>query len=447
MRTVGLIIAVFLLAAVANVATPVYAADNLTEAERLIDARKYSESEVMLKRIIRSRPKDARAHQLLGDTYKRQSKFQDALTEYDKAISLGGANADLYKSIGSVNRWMGNTTAASSALRKALEIDPGDNEARAELRDLMRSKGLDVSLMLGGWEPDYTTSAYEVMLAYRGLENLDLYAGYGFADQPYYDRKKLYAKAYYFYQPGSYIKANPQYKNYDYPTSKVPTPDSNSYDSVPSLELEVQHWYTDDLRVNIIYELSNPNFFHDKDSRAVNNKLTGELYHITSYKYLRVKGIIALLRDPDPDTTTIKNRTCLSWDINGICTSRAAETSVDYQLQALIGGAVEYSRDKWNAEIKYMPNRDLDSSYQHSLLAFVSYDITDRIRGRVDTVYDKYSSESNFSGSTANVYMVSGRYEVSRGMDFGAGLKYLDLPSGKDTTGFITLTYKTGIGL
>lgn len=420
--------------------------DTLTGAERLIDAGRYGESEAMLKRIIGAGPEDARAHQLLGDTYKRQSRFDEALGEYDSAIELGGANAELYKSIASINKWTGNSPGAAAALRKALEINPDDREARADLGDITRSNGLDVSVMTGGWEPDYTTSAYEVMLAYRGVKNLDLYAGYGFADQQYYDRTKLYAKAYYYYKPGDYFKVNPQYKDYDYPLAKIPTPDSNSYDKVPSIELEVQHWYRDNLRANFIYEYSHPSFFHDKDSSVTNHKFTGELYYITSYRYLRLKGIVALLRDPDPDTTTIINRTCLARDGLGNCTSFAAATNVDYQVQTLVGGAVEYSRDRWEAELKYMPNRDLDSSYQYSLLAFLSYDFSDSLTGRFDTVHDKYSSQSNYSGSTANVLMVSGRYKVTPELDIGAGLKYLDLPSGTDNTGFISFTYKTGIG-
>lgn len=301
--------------------------------------------------------------------------------------------------------------------------------------------------MYGGWGPDYTTDAYELMLKYSGVDNLDLYAGYGFADQVYYDRTKYYAKAYYFYGPGNYFKVNPQFKDYDYPTDKVLVPDSNSYDKVPSVELEVQHWVSDDLRVNGIYEYSRASFFHDTDSHANNQKITGEVYWITPYEYLRLKGFVALLRDPDPDTTEIKGRTCLAYTgTPPTCSTFAAETKVDYQIQALLGGAVEYDRGPWEAEVKYIPNRDLDSSYDWSILAGIGYDFTDRFTGRFDTVYDKYSNQSNFAGSTANVYLVSGYYELTDTVDVGAGYKYLDLADRKENAGFVTVSYRTGIG-
>lgn len=448
MRIISMVLTLFMLAGGVLYASPATAADTLPDAERLLDSQRYSDAEKMLERIIAREPRNARAHQLLGDAYKRQSRFEEALSEYDRAIELGGENAEIYKSKGTVNKWMGNTSAAAANYRKALRINPGDAEATADLRELKRSKGIDVSFFYGGWGPDYTTDAYEVMLKYSGFDNLDLYAGGGFADQVYYDRTKYYAKAYYFYAPGNYLKVNPQYKDYDYPTSKVATPDSNSYDKVPSVEFEVQHWITRELRGNLIYEFSRPSFFHDQDSHATNHKVTGELYWLSPYENFRFKGFLALLRDPDPDTTLIKNRTCLTYNPGPpvTCATFATETSVDYQIQALLGGAVEYSSGPWEAEVKYIPNRDLDSSYDYSILAGVGYDFTDRLTGRVDTVYDKYSAESNFSGSTANVYLLSGFYEVTPALDMGAGYKYLDLPDRKESTGFLTLTYKTGLG-
>lgn len=452
MRRIGLPLAVllvftFVLAGFTMAATQ--PGDSLSAAEKMLDSGDYSGAEKMLKRIISDDAENKTAHQLLGDVYKRTGRLDEAIDEYNTALRIGGPNTELYKSLGTVHKWKGDSATAASYYKKALKISPGDSEAKSDLADIRSSTGLELTFMYGGWEPDYTTEAYELMVTYKGINRLNLHAGYGFADQVYYDRKKLYAKAYYFYKPGSYFKVNPQYKDYDYPTSKIPTPDSNSYDKVPSIEFEVQHWFRDDFRVNVAYEFFRPSFFHDPDSHANNHKITTELYYITSLKYLRLKLIYALLRDPDPDKVTIKGRTLNMPLISpgpppvyAIATS----TDVQYQFQSLLGGAVEYSRGRWDAEVKLMPNRDLDSSYSYSILAGIGYDFSDKLTGRFDTVYDKYSSKSNFSGMTANVYLLSAYYELTPEMDLGVGLKYLDLPAGKDTTGFLTISYKTGLG-
>lgn len=65
-------------------------AATLSQAESYIDKGNYSAAERELKELIADEPDNARAHQLLGDAYKRQSKFDSALAEYDRAIELGG---------------------------------------------------------------------------------------------------------------------------------------------------------------------------------------------------------------------------------------------------------------------------------------------------------------------------------------------------------------------
>ena len=412
------------------------------EAERLYGAGEYSKAEGVLNGLIEKEPDNAGYHQLLGDIYKRDSKLDNALTEYKKAESLGAKSAELYKDIATTHKWLGNDQQAKEYYRKALNANPDDREARDDLAGMERGKGLRLWLLAGGWEPDYTTSAYEIMLSYGGIKNIDLYAGYGFADQAYYDRTKLYAKGYYFYSPGSYFKVNPQYKNYDYPATKIPIPDSNSYDGVPSVELEVQHWFTEDFRFNVAYEFFRPSFFHDTSSNADNHKVTTEFYYITPLEYLRLKAIYAILRDPDPAKTTIIGRD----DPNTAAIDVAAATNVVYQTQQLLGGAVEYVRGRWDAEVKYMPNRDLDSSYDYSILTSLGYQFNDKLKGRLDYVYDRYSKDSSLYGQTAGVYLVSAFYGLSNATDIGVGVKYLDLPAGTDMSGFLTLSYKTGLG-
>jgi hypothetical protein len=298
--------------------------------------------------------------------------------------------------------------------------------------------------MMGGWEADYTKGSYEAMLSYGGIDKLDLNAGYSYADQVYYTRHKVYANGYYFYNPNSYLKLNLAYKDYNYPVDPAvqkPNPDSNSYDIVPVIELEVSHWLRKDLRSTLTYEYFRPNFFHDKDSSANNHKVSAEVYYITPLDYLRFKAMFALLRDPDSKKTEIKGRNNPNTSL-GI----AASTDIQYQIQSLLGVGAEYVRGKWNAEFKYLPNRDLDSSYRYSLLAGVGYEFTDKISGRFDYVYDEYSSESNYPGKTAKVYLASVFYKLNPTIDLGVGYKFIDLPTQDDNAGFLTIAYKTGLG-
>lgn len=308
----------------------------------------------------------------------------------------------------------------------------------------VEKEGIQIKGWVGGWEPDYTKEGYETMLFYDGIDSLDLYAGYGYSDQVYYTRQKVYAKGYYFYNPNSYLKLDLAMKDYDYPVDPAidkPNPDSNSYDKVPVTELEVSHWLIKTVRGTLAYEFFSPNFFYDKDTTAKNHKISAEVYYKPSPEGLRAKLIYALLRDPDPDTTEIKGRDNLNTP-TGIATS----TDVEYRSSSLLGGALEYVRDRWEAELKYLPNRDLDNSYKYSFLTGVGYRVNPELSTRLDYVYDKYSSKSIYAGESANVYMVSALYKLTPRLDLGAGYKHIDIPRGDENTGFISISYKTGLG-
>jgi len=423
---------------------------SLKDAERLYDSGRYDEAEALVKRLLQEKPESADLHILLGDVYKRTGRLEEALDEYGKARTYGGENAEILKKEGTVYKWLKRYSRSLESYERALSMRPDDREASEDLRNLKLSRGLRINLMFGGWEPDYTQTSYEAMAFYGGLDRLDIYGGFGYSDQIYYERTKYYAKAYYFYSPRDYVKLNPSYKDYDYPVDpalKAPNPDSNAYDKVPSLEAEVSHWFTDNVRLTLTYEFFRPSFFYDTDSHANNHKISGELYYLTPVDSVRLKLFLAILRDPDPDKTRIKGRTLnVPQGPAGSPPVKAASTDIQYQIEALLGAGVEYSKDRWDGYIKLLPNRDLDSSYSYSILAGVGYRSTDRIRGKLDFVHDKYSSNSTYSGKTANVYLISGFYRLSDRIDLGAGYKYLDLPTGKENTGFFTASLKTGFG-
>ena len=440
------ILAVLLLMAALFVTSGVVFAESaLQRAQRLYDEGRYSEAERLLKELVRKEPRKAEYRHLLGDVYKREGKLNRALAEYQKALELGRKDAELYKSMGTVSKWLKNYSAARAYYQKALKIRPNDREAKEDLEDLKLKRGVRLFAWMGGWEPDYTKESYELMLFYGGVDRLDLYGGYSWSDQIYYERDKIYAKGYYFYDPRSYIKLYVAKKDYDYPTDpalKKPNPDSNAYDEVPTIEVEGVYWFRSDLRGTLIYEFFRPTFFYDKDSTASNHKITGELYYLPpAHKHLKLKLVYAVLRDPDPDTTEIKGR-----DNPNTALGVATKTSVDYRTTSLLGGVVEYERDRWSAELKLIPNRDLDNSYSYSILANLGYRFTDRLRGRLDYVFDKYSSDSSYAHQEANVYMASCFYKLDRATDVGVGLKHIDIPARTENTGFLYLSWRTGIG-
>lgn len=322
------------------------------------------------------------------------------------------------------------TTSAASSAPNLSEQEKLDN-------------GLSVTAWVGGWEPDYTRKSYEVMLGYKAIPSLHLYAGGGYADQTYYERTKGYAKGYYFYREYSYLKLYAGYKDYDYPVDpalQAPNPDSNSYDKVPVVEFEVSHWFSKQFRGSVFVEYFQPTFFYDRSSSATNYKVGGEVYYRASAEGLRLLVTYARLQDPDPKKTEIKGRDNLNTPA-GVAT----QTQVAYRTTSLLGSAVGYVSGPWEAEVKYLPNRDLDNSYEHSLLNYVAYRFTSTVKGRADYVYDKYSKDSNYPGKTANVYMLSASLDANRSTTMSAGVKYIDLPTRNDLAGFFSIAVKTGV--
>ena len=304
-------------------------------------------------------------------------------------------------------------------------------------------KGLNIDFWYGGWEPDYTKTAYEAMFSYRAIDKIHLYAGLGDSKQVFYDRTKIYAGGYYFYEDYSYIRLFISRKKYDYPIGPgaiTPNPDSSSYDKVPRLELEVSQYFSKDTRGTLTYELSRPNFFHDKNTTITVQKLGGELSMVAADPKWHPKIYASLLRDPDPNKTEIRG-----FDNPLTPLGVATSTQVAFRTASLLGGAVQYAEDDWDLEVKYLQNRDLDNSYNYSLLNKFAYRIDDNRSIQLDYVYDKFSNQSNLPGMNANVYMASYFQQISPGVRYGLGYKHIDIPNRVQDTGFIYIQAKTGV--
>jgi hypothetical protein len=85
--------------------------------------------------------------------------------------------------------------------------------------------------------------------------------------------------------------------------------------------------------------------------------------------------------------------------------------------------------DRYNTDLKYPPNRDLDRSCW-SVLAGFGYVFTDRVSGRLNCVHDKYSSKSFNAGKTANIYLASVFMLDNR--PISRWRQHIDLPAGDD---------------
>jgi hypothetical protein len=298
-------------------------------------------------------------------------------------------------------------------------------------------KDLRVRLDLGGTEPGTSKQGFEGVVSYRGAAPYEVQLGYTYTDQVVYTSNRGYVTAYRFYDDElSYVKADATLRKYDYPLSGVaPNPDSNSYEWVPRGELEWSHRLSEAWRGELQYQIFPANFFWDKSSWAVNNKLSAALA-FRAIPQLTLAARAAVLRDPDPSTTTIVGRklpnppptaNCSVPPIDAVCI--ATRTSVSYRTTSLVGGSVALDLGRVGVKAEYLPNRDLDNSYSWSLLSTLDLRLTDAFEVRLQEVHDEYSSLSNFPGHTAEIVMGVAGYKVSEAFRLRAGYKYVDAPT------------------
>lgn len=297
---------------------------------------------------------------------------------------------------------------------------------------------------LGGTEPGTSRQAFEGVVAYRGEAPYEVQAGVGYTDQVFYSSTKGFLAGYRFFNDGlSYLKADASLRKYRYPADQTgrPNPDSNAYDLVPRGELEASHLFTRALRGTLQYQLFPASFFHDRSSWTWNQKLSGEL-EVRVLPQLRLAGRAAALRDPDPARTEIAGR---PGPANPAV--NATSTRVVYRTTSLVGGwgAVEIGAAA--LKVEYLPNRDLDNSYDWSLLSTLDLKLLSWLDLRLQQVHDTYASVSNFPRRTADIWMAAAGVAVAEGTRLRAGLRYVDTPApaGRTTraVGIVGLEWRT----
>ncbi len=361
-----------------------------------------------------------------GDALRQQGDLEGALQAYEAEKAIGGENAEVWKRIGWAQRGMRRFATAAAALERAVALDPSDREARDDLDDLKRSRGLALRLWLGGDEPGTSRNAVDGQLWYGGFNRLELVAGYGWKDNVFYTSNKGYASAYWFYSADSYVKADFTLRRYDYSGADKPIPDSNAYDWVPRGELEISHWIAQRVRLGLDYQFFVPNFFFDKSTFIANHKVSGTV-DVKLWGGFEVGAMAAILRDPSPSETTIVGRQIP----NAPPGTTAIATSVVYRTEFLAGGGLAYAAEHWGASVRFIPNRDLDSGFDWSVLSSVDLRPVDGLSFNFQWIFDRYATAAGpvFAGKNGNVLWALVRCRLVRALELGAGIKYVNNPT------------------
>ena len=368
-------------------------ADDLSHAERLLEAGRASEAEVVLVGITKAQPRNAAARRLLGLAYRRLHRFGRACAAYEEAVRL----------------------------------DPSNQDAKDGLAGARRQRGPGFFGAIGEWEPDSSAATgWQAEAYYGGIDRVEAYAGVGYGDRYYYTRRRAYAKAYYFYSPTGYVKLTGGEKTYDFPVETNPVPDSNSYRDVPAFEVEIADDLAPGLRGTAAYEYFRPTFFYAQASHANNHKLSGELSWRPVGSPLRLRVLGALLRDPDPDGTVIDRRS-------------GELVSLQYGWQALLGGGADLEVGRVSALVLIIPNPDLDRSQSWALVTGVSGTVRGPWSARADYIHSRYSDQSVFAGQSSRVATFTVGWRAPSHFDLAAGYKVAHRPVRNDSGPFLTV--------
>jgi hypothetical protein len=147
----------------------------------------------------------------------------------------------------------------------------------------------------------------------------------------------------------------------------------------------------------------------------------------------------ALLRDPDPATTLVAGRPVPGAPPGTVCPaagqpSCATATNVKFRSEFLLGGSLSYQADLWGIGVKYIPNRDLDSGFDWSIISSLDLRPLEKLSFNFQWVLDRYSNSSGplFAGQNGNIWWATVRYQLTRPLALGAGVKWVANPSPAD---------------
>jgi len=140
-------------------ATPHNRSEAYSSALRSFDHQDYGRAVELLKQVILEEPGSADLHFLLGESYRMQKNYREALAAYDAAIKANASYAPSYLGKARVTL-LYTPTRTDDALKffnKALELDPNFNEAKLDLANFYIAKGDTDSALL--WLENYVSNA------------------------------------------------------------------------------------------------------------------------------------------------------------------------------------------------------------------------------------------------------------------------------------------------
>jgi len=375
-------------------------------------------------------PESRRIHQQRGDQYVKEGDIASAIAEYGLASeAVNHRDTGLLKKVATLNQWTRHFTQAKEWLGMAVSTNPADAEATEDLSRLQSQRGLQFSGTYGGGEIDYTNRTYNINGFYGGVDWLDLHAGYSMSDKLVYSRSTTWIDAYIFPHHSTYVRFGVQRKQYVYPRSVTASPDDNAYSLVPDYQIELGHYYYKENYLALELEYFTPNFFWNQNLKAHNLKIGGTVRNWV-VRPLYVKFFASMLRDPDPQSFLL---------------NPATKTAIGfgYEHITLIGAAVGLDNDRWNVELKYVPDRDLDRSLDWSLFGKIRFNAA-RFGVQYDFLFDQYPQSSSRSFQSSQVHMATLMVEPTMFLDLKAGIKVLR----REVTTlnpFVSIHIKTGV--
>lgn len=127
----------------------------------------YENAEVLWLDTIRKNPDSMLAHTNLGSIYGRQGKFDEAVSELNKALQINPEYSNAYNDLGMVFQKQGNIDKAISCYQRALLITPEDAPAHNNLGNAFQLKG-DFKQAMHHYseairiKPNYATAHYNL---------------------------------------------------------------------------------------------------------------------------------------------------------------------------------------------------------------------------------------------------------------------------------------------
>lgn len=105
-----------------------------------IETEAYEEAESAYRHILQYDNEDPNARYMLGVIYAKQSRWEEAIEEWERVIEISLEMDDAIRELGWAWNMLGNTERSILLLRKALELNPNNLQARIDLSAVLIGK-------------------------------------------------------------------------------------------------------------------------------------------------------------------------------------------------------------------------------------------------------------------------------------------------------------------